>query len=261
VAFNRDSTTCPSPDASSADFSVGGSYEKVVTNYDDFKIIPIHSYENTVIVEDFEYASGEITISDGPYYDSISGPTDLKDHPHPWEIDVTIETGTWVFEIEKEIECTGPGTGYLEDYVNVTCDCPDLIVRYPQEGNLTVTFNQQLQEDQISVSKTAEGQILSGYFWTVEKTASPPGPIDLYVGETQDITYTITVNREDDDRPQMKGSITITNSHDHAICVDVLDQVQAAYTPGGDPDAVIGTPPLNSSKRSARTVFPRSKSY
>jgi hypothetical protein len=106
------------------------------------------------------------------------------------------------------------------------------------------TVNIKKPDGSIFVSKTAEGEFLTDYYWTVEKTASPPGPIDLYVGGYQEINYTINVTRAEVENPyRMRGAITITNTYDHDICVDVLDQVEVGpYTPGDDPGTAIGTP-------------------
>ncbi|UCG55152.1 MAG: hypothetical protein JSV32_02760, partial [Dehalococcoidia bacterium] len=167
----------------------------------------------------------------------VAGPSAIKNLRYVGEFDITAGTsGTLTVEWRAHLatspdgasEWIGPPSANLQ------------ISAEPRGLHGEKTVNIKKPDGSIFVSKTAEGQYLTGFDWTVEKTASPPGPIDLYVGDTQDITYTISVTRTAiDPTYRMRGAITITNTFDDDICVDVLDQVQAAYTPGGDPGTVV----------------------
>jgi hypothetical protein len=139
VGFNEDPAGCPAPDATdpNTDFSVGADYFNVISAFDDFIFDYIELEEHyTATVTDYEAECGNIEIKGDPIFDP-SG--------HPWMVGSNGDP-PWEFEIDKTIECTGPGICYLQDWVEVTADST-LLARYPEEGTVVVTFDQTAPYD------------------------------------------------------------------------------------------------------------------
>jgi hypothetical protein len=97
----------------------------------------------------------------------------------------------------------------------------------------TATIRQTGQSDDASVTvhcyapvvdKTAEATFARSYSWTIDKTVTPT-PIDMFVGDTHEVDYTVVVDRTTNDASfQVTGQILVMNPHPtRAMTVSVAD--------------------------------------